>query len=46
MATYLLVDESRHDADGFVAISNNSDLTEPTRIVCHELGNVVGILNP
>lgn len=46
LATYLLVDASRHDADGFVAISNNSDLTEPTRIVCHELGNVVGILNP
>lgn len=27
-------------------ISNDSDLTEPMRIVRHELGNVVGLLNP
>ncbi len=27
-------------------VSNDSDLTEPMRIVRHELGKVVGILNP
>ena len=29
-----------------MVISNDSDLTEPIRIVRHELGKVVGILNP
>ncbi len=33
-------------AEAFVIVSNDSDLTEPMRIVCHELGMVVGILNP
>jgi hypothetical protein len=46
LATYLLADAFRGDADAFVIISNDSDLTEPLRIVCHELGKVVGILNP
>jgi len=46
LATYLLVDAFRQDADAFVVISNDSDLTEPIRIVRHELGKVVGILNP
>lgn len=46
LATYLLVDAFRSDADAFVVISNDSDLTEPIRIVHHELGHVVGILNP
>ncbi len=46
LATYLLVDAFRQDADAFVVISNDSDLTEPIRIVGHELGKVVGILNP
>jgi hypothetical protein len=27
-------------------VSNDSDLTEPIRIVRHELGKVVGLLNP
>lgn len=46
LATYLLADAFRNDADAFVIISNDSDLTEPLRIVRHELGRVVGIVNP
>lgn len=46
LATYLLADAFRQDADAYVIISNDSDLTEPMRIVRHELGQVVGILNP
>lgn len=46
LATYLLVDAFREDAEAFAVVSNDSDLTEPIRIVCHELGKVVGILNP
>lgn len=46
LATYLLADAFRNDADCFVIISNDSDLTEPLRIVRHELGKVVGLLNP
>ena len=46
LATYLLVDAFREDADAFAVISNDSDLTEPIRIVRHELGKVVGLINP
>jgi uncharacterized LabA/DUF88 family protein len=46
LATYLLADAFRNDADCFVIISNDSDLTEPIRIVRHELGKVVGVINP
>jgi uncharacterized LabA/DUF88 family protein len=46
LATYLLVDAFRDDAEAFVVVSNDSDLTEPIRIVRHELGKVVGLLNP
>jgi hypothetical protein len=46
LATYLLADVFREDAAAFVVISNDSDLTEPIRIVCHELGKPVGIINP
>jgi hypothetical protein len=46
LATYLLVDAFRGDADAFAVVSNDSDLTEPIRIVCHELGKLVGLLNP
>jgi hypothetical protein len=38
LATYLLADAFRADADAFVIISNDSDLTEPMRIVRRELG--------
>jgi hypothetical protein len=27
-------------------ISNDADLAEPVRLVCHELGRTVGIINP
>jgi hypothetical protein len=46
LATYLVADAFRNDAECFVIVSNDSDLTEPMRIVRHELGKVVGILNP
>lgn len=46
LATYMLVDAFREDAEAFVVVSNDSDLTEPIRIVRHELGQTVGILNP
>jgi len=46
LATFLLVDAFRQDAQAFVVISNDSDLTEPIRIVRHELGHIVGIINP
>lgn len=46
LATYLLVDAFREDAEAFAVVSNDSDLTEPIRIVRHELGMLVGLLNP
>jgi hypothetical protein len=46
LATYLLADAFRGDTEAFVVVSNDSDLMEPMRIVRHELGRVVGILNP
>jgi hypothetical protein len=46
LASYLLADAFRNDAEAFVLISNDSDLMEPLRIVRHELGKVVGLLNP
>ena len=46
LATYLLADAFRDDAQAFVVISNDSDLKEPIRMVRHELGAVVGVINP
>lgn len=46
LATYLVADAFRGDAECFVVISNDSDLTEPMRVVCHELGHRVGLVNP
>jgi hypothetical protein len=46
LATALLVDAFQNDAQCFVVISNDSDLTEPIRVVRHELGFSVGIINP
>jgi NYN domain len=46
LATYLLVDAFRKDADAYVVVSNDSDLKEPIRIVCHELNYTVGLVNP
>ena len=46
LASYLLADAFRSDAEAFVIVSNDSDLMEPLRIVRHELGKVAGLLNP
>ena len=46
IATYMLVDAFRGDCDQQVVITNDSDLSEPIRIINHELKMPVGILNP
>lgn len=46
LATYLLTDAFRVDADTFVVVTNSSDLMEPIRLVRQELGYRVGIVNP
>jgi hypothetical protein len=46
LATYRLFDAFRDDYETAVVVSNNSDLCEPIRIVRHELGMSVGLLNP
>jgi hypothetical protein len=46
LATYLVADAFRGDAEASVVVSNDADLAEPVRLVCHELGRPVGIINP
>jgi hypothetical protein len=46
IATHLLRDAFLGKFDVAVLITNDSDLVEPVRIVRHELGKPVGILNP
>lgn len=46
LATYLLADAFRQDCQAAVVITNDSDLAEPIRVVRHELGLPVGIVNP
>ena len=46
LASHLVADAFRSDAEAFVLISNDSDLMEPLRIVRYELHKVVGLLNP
>jgi hypothetical protein len=46
LATYLVADAFRNDADTFVAVTNDSDLMKPLHLVKHELGKDIGILNP
>ncbi|NKS36393.1 NYN domain-containing protein [Rhodococcus hoagii] len=46
LATYLLADAFRGDADTFVVITNDSDLKEPMRMVRAELHKKVGLINP
>lgn len=46
LATFMVADAFRNDAQAYVVISNDSDLMEPLRLVQHELGHTVGILNP
>ena len=46
LASFLLMDAFRRESDIAVVVSNDSDLEEPIRIVIHELGVPVGLLNP
>lgn len=46
LATHLLTDGFRNRYQLAVVITNDSDLAEPVRMVRHELGLPVGILNP
>lgn len=46
LASYLLLDAFRSDADTFVVLSNDTDLVEPLRIVKHELAKRTGALYP
>jgi uncharacterized LabA/DUF88 family protein len=46
LATYLLVDGFQNAYDAAVVVSNDSDLTEPIKLVHSVLKKKVGILNP
>lgn len=46
IATYMLVDVFRKDCDQLVVITNDSDLTEPVRIINKEMHIPVGVFNP
>ena len=46
LATCLLSDAFRGDAEVFVVISNDSDFMAPIRVVLDELGLRVGLINP
>lgn len=46
LATYLILDAVRADCEMAVVVSNDSDLAEPVRVVIHELGVPVGLVNP
>lgn len=46
LATYLIRDAYTDAADAFVVISNDSDLTEPMRLVKREAGKIVGLISP
>ncbi|WP_440098517.1 NYN domain-containing protein [Streptosporangium sp. H16] len=46
LATHLVADAFRADCEVAVVISNDADLAEPIRLVCHEVGLSVGVVNP
>ncbi len=46
LAVQLVADAFRQAAQVFVVVSNDSDLTEPLRLVRHDLGYTVGLVNP
>jgi uncharacterized LabA/DUF88 family protein len=46
LASFALLDAFHRDADTAVIVSNDSDLAEPVRMLRHELGLTVGVLNP
>jgi hypothetical protein len=46
LATYLLADAYEDDGEASAVISNDADLAEPIRLVCHRLSRTVGVINP
>lgn len=46
LASFALLDGFRQDAATAVIVSNDSDLAEPVRMLRHELGMTVGVVNP
>ena len=46
IATHMVHDAHLGTYDAAVIVSNDSDLIEPVRIVRHDLGKIVGMLNP
>jgi uncharacterized LabA/DUF88 family protein len=46
IATHLVHDAHMNRFDGAILVSNDSDLAEAVRIVCHELGKPVHIFRP
>jgi hypothetical protein len=46
LASYLLLDAFQNKYDVAAVLSNDSDLTEPIRIVTRTLGKPVGLLSP
>lgn len=46
IASHLLMDGFRKRYEVAVVITNDSDLAEPVRMIRHELGLAIGILNP
>ncbi len=46
LATYLLLDAFKHEAEIALIISNDSDLAEPIRVVKTEFGVTIGITQP
>ena len=46
IATHLLADGFRGKCELAVIVSNDSDLLEPIKLVTHQLGKPVGLLNP
>lgn len=46
LATYLLLDACRDDAEAAIVVSDDFDLKEPLRIARQEMGRVLGIVSP
>jgi hypothetical protein len=46
LASYLLLDASKHDADVAIVVSDDFDLQEPLRLARSELGIKVGVVSP
>lgn len=46
LASHLIRNGFKHEYEQAVLITNDSDLSEPVRIVKEELGLAIGLLNP